>query len=172
MDASAVGATRRWRVSRSFSLVSLARLDRAIAAQTIVDDLLLRGGARRDRLADGGLGPLRAGEGLAVLAGGPSDGCVVDLHPRSGVGGGSDAARGRHCLEAHSGRSLGCSCADTGPDLSRRAGVRNSCRSHLQYLAADRWGMGARVGTPLLRCAALAQFLRKHAHGAVRPSYA
>src|SRR5262249_7925269 len=32
--------------------------------------------------------------------------------------------------------------------------------------------MGARVGTPLLRCAALAQFLRKHAHGAVRPSYA
>src|SRR5262249_53515060 len=172
MDASAVGATRRWRVSRSFSLVSLARLDRAIAAQTIMDDLWLRGGARRNRLVDGGLGPVRAGQGLTVLAGVPSDACLLDLRRRSVDGGGSCTARGRHCPAAYSGRSLGCSCADTGPDLSRRAGLRNSCRSHLQYLATDRWGMDARVGTPLLRCATLAQFLRKHAHGAVRPSYA
>src|SRR5215472_279424 len=172
MDASAVGATRRCRVSRSFSLFSLARLDRAAAAQTIVDDFWFRRGARRDRLVDGGLGPLRAGEGLTVLAGVPSDARLLDLRRRSVDGGGPRAARGRHRPEAHSGRSLGGFYADLGSDLSRRTRVGDSSRSHLRYLATNRRGMGARVGTPLLRCATLAQFLRKHAHGAVRPSYA
>src|SRR5262245_59370714 len=83
MDASAISATRRWRVSHSFSLVSLARLDRAAAAQTIVDDLWFRRGARRHRLVDGGLGSLRAGQGLTVLAGLPSDACLLDLRRRS-----------------------------------------------------------------------------------------
>src|ERR1700757_409772 len=149
MGASAVGATRRWRFSRSFSLVSLARLDRAIAAQTIVDGLCLRGGARRNRLVDGGLGPLRAGQGLTVLADVPSDACLLDLRRRSVDGGGPRAAGGRHCPEAHSGRRLGGSCTDTGSELSRRPGVRDSRRSYLQYLAIDRWRAGARVGTPL-----------------------
>src|SRR5262249_50720322 len=137
----------------SFSLFSLARLDRAAAAQTIVDDFWFRRGARRHRLVDGGLGPLRAGEGLTVLAGVPSDARLLDLRRRSvdGVGG---------------------FYVDLDSDLSRRTRVGDSSRSHLRYLATNRRGMGARVGTPLLRCAALAQFFREHARGAVRPSYA
>src|SRR6266702_7418889 len=163
MDASALGTPGRWRVPRSFSVVSLARLDRLAAPHTVMDDFCARRGARRRRLVDGGLGPLRADQGLPVLAGVPSDARLLDLRRHGVDGGGPGTARMHRRAEAHSGRCLGCACADTGSNLSRRPGVRDSRRSHLQYLATDRWDAGARAGTSVLRCAALAQFLREYA---------
>src|SRR5258708_24845093 len=93
MDASVVGTPRRRRIPRSFSLVSLARLDRAAAAHTVMGDFCARRDARRHRLVDGGLGPLRAGQGLAILAGIPSDARLLDLYRGSVDGGGPGSAR-------------------------------------------------------------------------------
>src|SRR5260370_128303 len=67
MDASAAGAPRGWRVPRSFSLVSLARLDRATAAHTVMGNFCARRDARRYRLADGCVRPPGAAHPLTAL---------------------------------------------------------------------------------------------------------
>src|SRR5260370_4659682 len=73
MDASAAGAPRGWRVPRSFSLVSLARLDRPAPARTILAHFCARRDARCARLVDGSLGPLGAGPRLTGRGGGASE---------------------------------------------------------------------------------------------------
>ncbi len=55
-----------------------------------------------------------------------------------------------------------------GADLSRRAGRRPARRAHLQHLAADRRRARARRVAAVVRAAAVAQFLREHAHRAVQ----
>src|SRR5512133_3223667 len=79
MDAPAAGAARRGRVPSSVYLVSLARLGRAAAARAAVDDFRSRRSARRDRLVDGRLRPLRARERVAVSLGVPLDARLCDL---------------------------------------------------------------------------------------------
>src|SRR5258708_14914990 len=150
MDASAASAPGGWRVPRYFSLVALARLVRAAAAHTVMGDFCARRDARRHRLVDGGLGPLRADQGLTILAGIPSDARLLDLYRGSVDGGGPGSARSHHRAEAHSGRRLGGSCTGTGSDLSRRPGVWASRLPHLQYLPPPPWAPLPRLGPPRL----------------------
>ena len=56
-----------------------------------------------------------------------------------------------------------------GANLSRRHRRWPSRRLHLQHLAADRWSLRARRHAAVSHNACVAQFLRKHADGAVQP---
>src|SRR6516164_4180641 len=81
------------------------------------------------------------------------------------------AASTHRCADARSRRRGGYPRARDRSNLSRRTRLRAARRPHLQYLAADRRGPGAGRRAPLLLFAALAQFVREHAHGAVRPPH-
>ena len=57
-------------------------------------------------------------------------------------------------------------------DLSRRHRCRAARRSHLQYLAADRRRAGPGFGAAVFQHAAVAEFLREYADGAIRSPHA
>ena len=73
---------------------------------------------------------------------------------------------------AHSLRRRCAAHSGAGANLSRRHRCRTARRAHLQYLAADRRRADAGPGAAVLQYAAVAEFLREHAHRAVRSPHA
>ena len=129
-----------------------------------------RRAARRGRLVDGVVGTGRTRQRVAVPARVSSDARLRDLC-------GDRVDRAAHWMpqrpRAMSRRALRMSalallvlviCAD----LSRRAGRRPRCRPDLQHLAADRRRLHPVARAAVVRDAAVAQFVREHADGAVQ----
>ena len=122
--------------------------------------------ARRGRLVDGCVRPVRTDRGFAISAGDAS-------HPRQ-----------RHLCRAHLDGacdeppavparagpvraplpSRSCSCAN----LSRRAGRRIARGLRLQYLAVDRRRADTELRGSVVPDAAVAEFFRKYSHRAIR----
>ena len=129
-----------------------------------------RRAAGRGRLVDGGVGPRRARRGLAIPAGDPSHPRLRDLRrDRCGRRRGMRERAADRGAAAHSrDGALALLGAGAGADLSRRAGRGPARRADLQHLAADRRRLHAGCGAAVLRDAAVAQFLREHADGAVQ----
>src|SRR5499433_1225583 len=134
-----------------------------------MDDFRPRRGAWRGRLVDGRLGPGRAGQRVAISVGVSLDARLRHLRRHRVDGARARAASTHRCADARSRRRGGYPRGRDRSNLSRRARLGAARRPHLQHLAADRRGPGAGRRAPLLLFAAMAKFVREHAHGAVRP---
>ena len=168
MVASNAGAADRRRVSSAVPVVSLARLGRAASARAIMDDFRARRGAWRSRLVDGRVGLVRSGQRVAISPGVSPDAGLRDLCADRVDRAGPRAARPHRRAGAHPRQRHGASRAGHRADLSRRAGRRVARRPHLRHLAADRRQPHTGYLAAVLPHAAVAQFLREYAHGAVR----
>src|SRR5215208_570847 len=171
MGASSARPPDRRGVSISLPLVSVARLGRAHAEVAALGDLCARRGAGRRGMVDGRLRPGGARQRLAVPPRLPSDAGLRDLRGTDLDGTAAAAAKARRRAGAywhHGGRFTLSGC---GADLSWCAGGRARRRAYLQHLAADRRRFHSVCRPAVLRAAAVAEFFRESADGAVSASH-